>query len=109
MAHLADGSARYVAEIQETREARRSGAPRGRGSDTMKVLYVDLEREWRGGQSQALLPLCGSRQRGHEVELFEAPESPLAIRASGGGMNVHQGARCGLRAWASPALRDLLA
>ena len=38
----------------------------------MRVLYVDLEREWRGGQSQALLTLCGLRERGHEIELLAA-------------------------------------
>jgi len=38
----------------------------------MNVLYVDLEREWRGGQSQALLTLRGLRERGHEVELLAA-------------------------------------
>ena len=33
----------------------------------MKVLLVDLEIEWRGGQNQALLLLKGLRERGHEV------------------------------------------
>src|SRR6266436_2670658 len=47
----------------------------------MRILYVDLEREWRGGQSQALLTRAGLRQRGHEVELLTARDSPLAIRA----------------------------
>ena len=75
----------------------------------MKVLYVDLEREWRGGQSQALLTLCGSRERGHEVELLAAQDSPLAIRASEGGITVHQVPRFGLRGWAARALRDLIA
>jgi hypothetical protein len=36
----------------------------------MKVLYADLEREWRGGQSQALLTVRGLRERGHQVELL---------------------------------------
>jgi len=36
----------------------------------MNVLYVDLEREWRGGQSQALLTLRGLRERGHEVDCW---------------------------------------
>jgi len=51
----------------------------------MRVLYVDLEREWRGGQSQALLTLCGLRERGHEIELLAARDSPLANRASESG------------------------
>jgi glycosyltransferase involved in cell wall biosynthesis len=74
----------------------------------MRLLYVDLEREWRGGQSQALLTLRGLRERGHEVELVAAKESPLAIRAAAAGIAVHQVARLGLRAWAAGAIRGLL-
>ena len=74
----------------------------------MRVLYVDLERAWRGGQSQALLTLRGLRDRGHGVELLSAKDSPLAIRAAEEGIAVHQVARFGLRAWAAVALRGLL-
>ncbi len=73
------------------------------------MLYVDLEREWRGGQSQALLTLGGLRERGHEVELLAARDSPLAIRASEAGIMVHQVPRLGLRAWAARAMRGLIA
>ena len=75
----------------------------------MKVLYVDLEREWRGGQSQALLTLRGLRERGHDVELLAAHDSPLANRSAGAGVTVHQVARVGLRAWAARAIRSLIA
>ena len=75
----------------------------------MRVLYVDLEREWRGGQSQALLTLIGLRERGHDVELLAAQDSPLAKRAAEAGITVHQAARFALRAWAARALRSLLA
>jgi hypothetical protein len=34
----------------------------------MRMLYVDLEREWRGGQSQALLTLCGLRERSRDAQ-----------------------------------------
>jgi L-malate glycosyltransferase len=74
----------------------------------MKVLYVDLEREWRGGQSQALLTLRGLRERGHEVELLAARGSPLAIRTAEAGIAVHQVARLGLRAWAARAMHSLM-
>ena len=74
----------------------------------MRVLYVDLEREWRGGQSQALLTLRGLRERGHEVELLAARDSPLAKRTAETGIPVHRVARLGLRAWAARALRDLV-
>jgi glycosyltransferase involved in cell wall biosynthesis len=74
----------------------------------MKVLFVDLEREWRGGQSQALLTLRGLSERGHEVELLAAKDSPLAIRSTAIGIVVRQVARFGLRAWAAVAIRRLL-
>ncbi len=75
----------------------------------MRVLYVDLEREWRGGQSQALLTLVGLRERRHEAELLGARDSPLANRASQAGIAVHQVPRFGLRGWAARAMRGLLA
>jgi glycosyltransferase involved in cell wall biosynthesis len=75
----------------------------------MRLLYVDLEREWRGGQSQALLTLGGLRERGHEVELLAARDSPLANRVSETGITVHQVPRFGLRAWAARAMRSLIA
>ena len=75
----------------------------------MRVLYVDLEREWRGGQSQALLTLRGLRDRGHEVELLAAQDSPLANRAAETGISVHQVPRIGLRVWAARALGRLVA
>jgi len=75
----------------------------------MKVLYVDLEREWRGGQSQALLTLKGLQERGHEIELLAARNSPLARRAADAGITVHQVRRFGLRAWAAGTLRRLIA
>lgn len=74
----------------------------------MRVLYVDLEREWRGGQSQALLTLRGLRDRGHEVELLAAKNSPLAIRTAEARIAVRQVASLGLRAWAAAAMRGLL-
>src|SRR6266446_5094041 len=75
----------------------------------MKVLYVDLEREWRGGQSQALLTLRGLRERGHQAELLAARDAPLARRAVEAGIPVHQVPRLGLRGWAARALRGLVA
>jgi glycosyltransferase involved in cell wall biosynthesis len=74
----------------------------------MRVLYVDLEREWRGGQSQALLTLSGLIERGHEIELLAAQDSPLAKRAAEAGIKVHQVARFGLRGWAARAMRSLI-
>jgi glycosyltransferase involved in cell wall biosynthesis len=75
----------------------------------MRVLYVDLEREWRGGQSQSLLTLRGLRERGHGAELLAAQDSLLAQRVAEAGITVHQVPRLGLRAWAAGALRSLSA
>jgi glycosyltransferase involved in cell wall biosynthesis len=75
----------------------------------MKVLYADLEREWRGGQSQALLTLRGLNELGHEAGLLAAQDSPLAKRASESGISVHQIHRFGLRLWAARAIRRLIA
>jgi L-malate glycosyltransferase len=74
----------------------------------MKVLFVDLEREWRGGQSQAFLTLRGLREKGHQVELLTARKSPLAQRVTPLGIPTHEVARLGLRAWAATALRRLI-
>ena len=74
----------------------------------MRVLFVDLEREWRGGQSQAFLTLRGLRERGHEVELLTARDSPLSQRVAPLGTPVHQVSRLGLRAWAAIKLRRLI-
>jgi glycosyltransferase involved in cell wall biosynthesis len=75
----------------------------------MRILFVDLEREWRGGQSQALLTIQGLRDNGHEVELLAARNSPLARRSARTGIPVHQVPRFGLRGWAASAMRRLLA
>jgi glycosyltransferase involved in cell wall biosynthesis len=75
----------------------------------MRVLYVDLECEWRGGQSQAWLTLRGLREGGHAVALLAPQNSPLANRGAETGIAVHQVPRTGLRAWAAHALRGLIA
>ena len=75
----------------------------------MNVLWVDLEREWRGGQSQALLTLCGLRDRGIPVELVAARESPLAARSAEAGVLVHGVPRLGRRVWAAAMIRNLIA
>ena len=43
----------------------------------MKILFVDLETEWRGGQNQALLLLTALNARGDTAE--------LVAKASGSG------------------------
>jgi glycosyltransferase involved in cell wall biosynthesis len=74
----------------------------------MKVLYADLEREWRGGQSQALHTLLGLREQGHQAELLAAQASPLAERVAAAGIAVHPVGRIALRIQAAFALRRLI-
>ncbi len=74
----------------------------------MNILYVDLDRDWRGGQSQALLTLRGLRAAGHGVELIAARESPLAQRAIAEGLTVTEASRITLRLGATKAIRRRL-
>jgi glycosyltransferase involved in cell wall biosynthesis len=55
----------------------------------MIPLIVDLETEWRGGQSQMLLLLKGLYERGHAAELIAVKGSPLGHRARKEGIYVH--------------------
>ena len=53
---------------------------------------MDLGRQWRGGQSQALLAVEGLRSRNHTAELVALRGSPLAERARAAGVTVHEAA-----------------
>jgi glycosyltransferase involved in cell wall biosynthesis len=74
----------------------------------VKVLLVDLETEWRGGQNQALLLLKGLRDRGHEAELVAADRSALGERARAAGIAVHSTSRGFFRVPAAQKIRGLL-
>ena len=74
----------------------------------MKILFVDLEREWRGGQSQALLTVTGLRARGHDAQLLAVGGSPLAQRAEAAGVPVHVVGPRARRIVAAYRLRRLL-
>jgi len=54
----------------------------------VKILFVDLEGEWRGGQSQALLALRGFREAGHHAELVGLARGALAGRAQSIGITA---------------------
>ncbi len=56
----------------------------------MRPLIVDLGRNYRGGQHQALLLLQGLRSRGHAPELIAVRGSVLAHRAKNAGISVHR-------------------
>lgn len=55
----------------------------------MRPLVVDLGRDYRGGQHQALLLLQGLLSRGHAPELVVIADSELARRAKDAGISVH--------------------
>ncbi len=55
----------------------------------MLTLHIDLGKQWRGGQAQALLLMKGLRACGHEAELLSLRGSPLARRAEAEGIRVH--------------------
>ena len=75
----------------------------------MIPLIVDLETEWRGGQSQALLLLKGLYERGHAAELVAAHGSSLAHRAKKLGIYVHTVSRGAFRLSAASTIRSQLA
>ena len=56
----------------------------------MKILVVDLDTEWRGGQNQALLMLEGFQARNHHTELVSPDGSALGDRAQARGIRVHR-------------------
>jgi glycosyltransferase involved in cell wall biosynthesis len=80
----------------------------GRRRLSVRVLLVDLETEWRGGQSQALLLLQGLRTRGHEAELLSTRNAALAERAAAAGIPVHTASQSARRLGAARLLRALL-
>jgi glycosyltransferase involved in cell wall biosynthesis len=74
----------------------------------IRVLLVDLERVWRGGQEQAFLLVTGLRRRGHCAELISVKHSAIASRAEAAGIRVHAVPDTGRRMGAAWRLRGLL-
>jgi glycosyltransferase involved in cell wall biosynthesis len=75
----------------------------------MIPLIVDLETEWRGGQSQILLLLRGLYERGHAAELIAVRGSPLAKRARTANIYVHSVPERAARLRAAIKIRSALA
>ena len=55
----------------------------------MRILHVDSERPWRGGQNQILLLMRRQRGRGDEPHLAAPRDAVLAARAAEEGIPVH--------------------
>lgn len=56
----------------------------------MKLLQLNFEKGWRGGERQTLLCMQAFRQRGHEVSLLARRGGELARRAKEQGFPVHE-------------------
>ncbi|MBZ5659375.1 MAG: glycosyltransferase family 4 protein [Acidobacteriia bacterium] len=56
----------------------------------MRPLIVDLGKDFRGGQHQALLLLQGLRARHHVPEFIAIRDSQMARRAKDAGISVHE-------------------
>jgi glycosyltransferase involved in cell wall biosynthesis len=55
---------------------------------TIRVLHVDTERGWRGGERQTLWLAAEMAKRGHESVVAARLGEPLAARASAAGLSV---------------------
>lgn len=75
---------------------------------SVRPLVVDLGRDFRGGQDQALLLLRGLLTRGHAPELIALRNSLLARRAKEAGVTVHDVSPRGRRLGAFLSIRRLL-
>jgi hypothetical protein len=54
----------------------------------MRILHIDTERGWRGGERQALWLAEELQRRGHESIVAARPREPLATRAGDVGLQV---------------------
>src|SRR4051812_47290969 len=54
----------------------------------MRILHIDTERGWRGGERQALWLAMALQRRGHDVIVAARPNEPLATRAAASGLTV---------------------
>ena len=68
----------------------------------MRILQLNFERGWRGGERQTLLSLLHMQQAGHQVSLLARRDEELAKRAKEQGLSVVECASVGA------ALRYLL-
>jgi glycosyltransferase involved in cell wall biosynthesis len=54
----------------------------------MRILHIDTERGWRGGERQALWLAQALQRRGHPAVVAARPDEPLAQRAREAGLEV---------------------
>lgn len=56
----------------------------------MRILQLNLERGWRGGERQTLFSMQAFRAAGHQVTLLARKGGQLAARAQAEGFQVHE-------------------
>jgi len=54
----------------------------------MRILQINTEKSWRGGERQTLLTMQALREKGHQVDLLCARGGELAARAKAAGFKV---------------------
>ena len=55
----------------------------------LKILYVDTDRAWRGGQEQLFNLMLGIRERQHHISLAAPSNSPLSSKAQQCGIETY--------------------
>lgn len=55
---------------------------------TLRILHINTERTWRGGEQLTLYTIQGLAKRGHFNHLLAQPNSPMATRAKEAGHDV---------------------
>lgn len=56
----------------------------------MRILHLNLEKTWRGGERQTLFTLQGLQELGHEVALLARTNMPLTQAAKKSGITVYE-------------------
>ncbi|OHB97618.1 MAG: hypothetical protein A2Z57_10005 [Planctomycetes bacterium RIFCSPHIGHO2_12_39_6] len=56
----------------------------------LKILHINTEKTWRGGEQQVLYLAKGLKDRGHESTIICQPNSPLSERAKTEGLYVDE-------------------
>ena len=75
---------------EPTPDASVAGPPPHHGRCELRVLHVDEQRGWRGGEQQMLYLAGGLQRRGHAAALVVQPGSPAGRRALDAGVPVHE-------------------
>jgi glycosyltransferase involved in cell wall biosynthesis len=77
--------------------------------NSLKILYVDTDQVWRGGQEQLFSLMLGIRDRQHQVWLAAPSDSPLSGKAQQSGIETYCfGQRNELSPWAFLRLWNIL-